>query len=91
MPQEVAQRPKPTVQDLKAAVSSVYDLTIEDVSDIMGCHRTTIFARIRTDPSFPRPRKRFGRLYWSSLELDAYLKALNTPETEDQGADTHGD
>ena len=52
-------------------------LTVKEVSNRHGCSTTTVWERLNSDPSFPRPKKLGARMTrWKLSEVVAWEEGL---------------
>lgn len=62
--------------DLDELALDLADLmTVKDVCRTLGISRSTLYARLDSDPSFPRPLKIGGLTRFREDELEAWLDA----------------
>jgi predicted DNA-binding transcriptional regulator AlpA len=60
-------------------------MTMQQLMEALGVKsRQTIYARLRNDPAFPRPRRLNRRfLRWHRADVDAFIAALPQAEFTD--------
>ncbi len=55
-------------------------LTVKEVCELFNIARSTLYARLENDPSFPRPRKFGSAVRWLESEIEEYQNQLPVAE-----------
>ncbi len=58
-------------------------LSDRQVASLLGCHRNTIWNRVRTS-NFPKPAQWEGKTVWKRHDIERFVETLGVEETQEE-------